>query len=192
MVTAAPELSFDVDVTNSDGKWVQRGNHAIWCGSRTGSEPPYLLHEWTERGVRPFRHEGGKPVFHRVAQGTPYHIAHLFGFWVINDTDAMVLTAKRGDVAYTMLTIGGLTDRPAEATSLFVCPKCAARFGEEKFTALRAGYARFIEAALKRVRAFNADAALRRCPRCGSTHPPIYGFDEAADTPEERAARVAG
>jgi hypothetical protein len=192
MVTAAPELSFDVDVTSSDGKWVQRGNHAIWCGSRATGEPPYLLHEWTERGVRPFRVTGDKPIFHRVPQGVPYHIAHLFGFWVVNDTDAMVLTAKRGDVTYTMLTVGGLTDRPVEATSLFVCPKCAARFGEEKFTGLRAGYERFIDAALKRVRAFNADDALRRCPRCGSIHPPIYGFDAAADTPDERAARNAG
>ncbi len=191
MVTAEPELSFDIDVTASDGTWIRRGNHAIWRGSRAAGATPYLLHEWTERGVRPFPLRDDKPVLHRVPAGTPYHIARLFGFWVVNDVDAMLLTAKRDDTTYHMLVVGGLTEGLREAACLFVCPKCAARFGEEKF-AFRGDYEGFIAFASKRVRAFNADAALRTCPRCGHVHPPIYGFHADADTPDERAARDLG
>ena len=192
MVTAEPELSFDIDVTASDGTWIRRGNHAIWRGSRAAGEAPYLLHEWTERGVRPFPIRDDKPVLHRVPAGTPYHISHLFGFWVVNDVDAMLLTAKRGDTTYHMLVVGGRSDGFAEASCLFVCPKCAARFGEEKGPAMGTGYQPFIDFALKRVRAFNADATLRTCPACGHVHPPIYGFHADADTADERAARDAG
>ena len=192
MVTAEPVLSFDIDVTASDGKWIRRGNHAIWRGHRKAGEAPYLLHEWTERGVRPFPIRDAKPVLHRVPARTPYHISHLFGFWVVNDVDALLLTAQRDGTTYHMLVVGGLTDGFAEASCLFVCPKCAARFGEEKGPAMGTGYQPFIDFTLKRVRAFNTDEALRKCPRCGHVHPPIYGFDEAADTPGERAARDAG
>jgi hypothetical protein len=192
MVTAEPDLSFDFDVTQGGGKWVRRGNHALWCGSRASSDPPYVLHEWTDRGVRPFPVIGPKPVFHRVPEGTPYHVSHLFGFWVANDVDAMLLTVPRGEVAHHMLTVGGRTGKPAEATCLHVCPRCASRFGEASFAEVRSGYERFLDFALKRVRAFNADATLRTCPRCSAVHPPIYGFHEDADTPDARAARLEG
>jgi hypothetical protein len=192
MVTAEPDLSFDIDVREGDGKWFRRGNHAIWCGNRAADAAPYVLHEWSEKGVHPFPVKDDKPVFHRVPEGTPYHIARLFGFWVVNDVDAMLLTVKRGDVIHHMLTVGGRTDKPAEASVLFVCPKCAAKFGEAKFSEVKKGYERFIEFALGKVRAFNADATLRTCPKCGAVHPPIYGFHEAADTPAEAAARAQG
>jgi hypothetical protein len=192
MVTVSPELSFDLDVTDSDGKWMRRGNHAIWAGSRKPGEAPYVLHEWSERGVHPFSVKDDKPVFHRVPGGTPYHISHLFGFWVVNDVDAMLLTARRGGDTYYMLTVGGRSDGASEAACLFVCPKCAARFGEAKFAELRSGYDRFMDFALQRVRAFNADAAQRTCPKCGAVHPPIYGFRFQDDTPDERRAREAG
>ena len=191
MVTAEPVLSFDIDVTAAEGIWTRRGNHAIWCGSRESVDPPYVLHEWTERGVRPFALRDDNPVLHRVPAGTPYHISGLFGFWVVNDVDAMLLTAKRGEIRYHMLVVGGRTDGLREASCLFVCPKCATRFGEEKFP-MRADYDAFIAFALKRVRNFNADAAQRVCPKCRHTHPPIYGFHAETDTPDERDARNAG
>ncbi len=192
MVTAAPTLSFDVDVTAGDGRWVRQGNHAIWSGRREPNEPPYVLHEWTERGVLPFPRRDDNAHMRRVPAGTPYHISSLFGFWIVNDVDALLLSAKRGETDYYMLVVGGRTDGLREATSLLVCPKCAARFGEARFGELQSGYERFIDSALKRVRAFNADATLRACPNCGAVHPPIYGFHEEADTQEERAARAAG
>ena len=192
MVTAEPDQSFDFDITTPSGTWIRRGNHALWRTSRTADKPPYILHEWSNKGVRPFPSVGAKPVFHRVPEGTPYHISHLFGFWVVNDVDATLLTVKRGEVIHHMLTVGGRTDKPAVASLLFVCPKCAAKFGEAKYAEVQSGYERFIEFALAKVRAFNADAKLRACPRCGATHPPIYGFHQDADTPSERAARDAG
>jgi hypothetical protein len=192
VTTAEPTLSFDVDVTAGDGRWVRKGNHAIWSGRREANEAPYVLHEWTERGVRPFPRRDDDAHMRRVPAGTPYHVSHLFGFWIVNDVDTMLLNAKRGATDYYMLVVGGLTDGLREASCLFVCPKCASRFGEARFAELRSGYERFLDFALQRVREFNADRQRRTCPHCGAVHPPIYGFHEEADTPEERAAREAG
>lgn len=192
MVTAAPLLSFDVDVTAGDGQWVRKGNHAIWSGRRQATETPYVLHEWTERGVRAFPRRDDNAHMRRVPAGTPYHISHLFGFWVVNDVDLLLLSAPRDATDYYMMVVGGLTDGLREAACMFVCPKCATRFGEARFAELRLGYERFLDFALERVRAFNKDPRLRSCPNCGAIHPPIYGFYAEADTPEERAAREAG
>lgn len=192
MVTAEPELGFDFDVTAPSEPWIRTGNHALWRATRRASQPPYLLHEWCEKGVRPFPCRGTKPVFHRIPGRTPYHISHLFGFWVANDVDAMLLTVPRGPVTHSMLVVGGRTGRPADASCLHVCPKCAARYGEVRFSEVQSGYERFLTFALTRVRAFNANERLRTCPNCGAVHPLIYGFHEEADTPEERAAREAG
>ncbi len=190
MVTAEPTLSFDIDLTASDGRWVRRGNHAVWSGRREANDPPYVLHEWTEHGVRPFPRRDDNAHLRRVPAGTAYHIARLFGFWVVNDVDALLLSAKRGDTDYYMLVVGGLSDGLRQATCLFVCPKCAARFGEANFE-MRGNYEDFIAFAQKRVRAFNAETPRRTCPRCGHLHPPTYGFHAEADTEEERSARNA-
>ena len=190
MVTAEPTLSFDVDVTAGDGRWVRKGHHAIWSGRREANELPYVLHEWTERGVRPFSRRDDNAHLRRVPAGTPYHIARLFGFWVVNDADALLLSAKRGETDYYMLVVGGRSDGLRQASCLFVCPKCAARFGEASFE-VRGDYENFIAFASKRVRAFNADASQRTCPKCGYVHPPTHGFHAEADTAEERTARNA-
>jgi hypothetical protein len=190
MVTAELMLSFDVDITAGDGRWVRRGNHAIWSGRREAIEAPYVLHEWTERGIRPFPRLDDDAHLRRVPAGTPYHIARLFGFWVVHDVDALLLTAKRGDIDHYMLVVGGVSDGFRQATCLFVCPKCAARFGETRFE-MRANYEHFIAFARKRVRAFNAEASQRTCPKCGYVHPATYAFHAEDDTAEERSARNA-
>ena len=192
MVSFEPELGFDFDVTSPTGPWIRRGHHALWRATRGADLPPYVLHEWCDRGVRPFPSREAKPVFHRIPEGTPYHIAHLFGFWIVNDVDAMLLTVPRGLITQFMLVVGGRTGKPAEARYLNVCPKCAARFGEASFAEVQSGYERFLDFALTRVRAFNSDAQLRTCPNCGAVHPLIYGFYEEADTTQERAARESG
>jgi hypothetical protein len=190
MVTVEPTLSFDVDVAGGDERWVRKGNHAIWSGRREVNESPYVLHEWTDRGVRPFPRRDNHAHLRRVPAGTPYHVAHLFGFWVVNDVDALLLTAKRGETDHYMLVVGGVSDGLREASCLFVCPKCAARFGEARFE-MRGRYPDFIAFAQKRVRAFNAEASQRTCPKCGHVHPPTYGFHAKDDTAEERTARNA-
>ena len=150
-----------------------------------------MLHEWTERGVRPFPRRDENAHLRRVPAGTPYHIARLFGFWVVNDVDALLLSAKRGETELLMLVIGGVSDRFREANCLFVCPKCAARFGEANDGGMRRELR-----GLHRLRA-EARACLQcrcfaaTCPKCGHVHPPTYGFHAEADTAEERAARNA-
>jgi predicted RNA-binding Zn-ribbon protein involved in translation (DUF1610 family) len=191
--SAAPELSFTVRMSDADVRWQRHGDYAIWCGNRKADQAGYVLHEWCDKGVIPIPGRTGRPIVHRIAQGTPYHVAHLFGFWIEHDVDAVWLESPGGDGAsnYTLM-VGGAAGKPAETASLFVCPKCAAPFGRETVNTARQGYGRFIEIALERVRAFNADAKSRACPKCGAVHPPIYGFYADADTPAERAARQAG
>jgi hypothetical protein len=188
----APELSFTVAMPDSDGKWRRHGDYAIWCGSRKASEPGFVLHEWSERGVIPIPHRAKRPILHRIVQGTPYHVAHLFGFWIAHDVDAVWIEADGRDATNYTLMVGGSTGKPADTTCLWVCPKCAASFGAERINTAREGYGHFLDAALKRVRAFNADPALRACPKCRNVHPPTYGFYAGEDTAAERSARDAG
>jgi hypothetical protein len=187
-----PELSYTRHMAEAPTGWQHRGDYAIWGGNRTPDETPYVLHEWLERGVLPIPSRTGRPIVHRIVKGTPYHVSHLFGFWIEQDVDVMWLEAPSpGGSAYT-LAAGGTVGLPAKTTSLFVCPKCAAQFGRETVPTGRQGFSSFLETALKRVRAFNADEKLRTCPKCGGVHPLSYGFYADADNDAERAARTAG
>jgi rubredoxin len=193
---AVPELSFVVRMAESDGRWQLHGDYAIWSGTRTAGEAPYVLHEWSDtngmRGVIPIPVRQPKPILHRIALGTPYHVSGLFGFWIAHDVDAVWLEAPKGDVTVSTLMVGGTAGKPDAITTLWVCPKCAASFGAETINIGGRNYGRFLETALARVRAFNADPKLRTCPKCSAVHPPTYGFYADADTAEEKAARNAG
>ena len=59
-----------------------------------------------------------------------------------------------------------------------------------EYNVARYGALPFWSKVLDRVRAFNADAALRTCPACGAVHPLAYGFEAGDDTDEERGARA--
>jgi len=189
-LSAEPILSTGFLLGHSDGRWQQRGQYIIWSGKREASEPAYVMHEWIERGVLPIPSRRQPILLHRVPAGRPYHVARLFGFWIVNDCDTLWFETTRGDTTYYTLITGGVSDRPSTSSCLWVCPKCAARFAEQSLRA-PGQYDRFLHFALERVRAFNADQALRTCPRCAAVHPPVYGFYESSDTPEERAARAA-
>ena len=71
----------------------------------------------------------------------------------------------------------------------WVCPKCGDLMARSMFDTARHGFDAFLPFSLERVRAFNADPAMRTCPKCGAAHPPSYGFDAALDEPIERSAR---
>jgi hypothetical protein len=172
--------------------WQHRGDYAIWGGNRETVETPYVLHEWCDDGVIPIPHRTGRPIIHRIARGTPYHVSRLFGFWIEHDVDALWLEAPSKAGTHYTLMVGGSTGRPSNTASLFVCPKCAAQFGRETMPTGPQGYGAFLHTALRRVRAFNADAKLRTCPKCACEHPPIYGFYADADDAMERIARDAG
>jgi hypothetical protein len=187
----SPILSLDIALATQTG-WTRSGNHLIWVGRRSAAQAPYVLYQWSERGVLRFPPGPAHESFHRIPSGTPYHICPLFGFWLASDRDAILLTVRRESVAHYMLAVGGISGGPRLASLLLVCPKCAATFGEARLETLGSAGERFLEFALAYTRRFNHTAALRTCPRCSAVHPLTYGFDEDADTPDEPAVRAAG
>jgi len=191
--TAVPpvELSFIRSMRDTDGKWVLHGEYSIWSGGQRPDGPPYLLHEWREDGVLPIPRAETHPVMHRIAAGTPFEVAHLFGFWIAVDVDTVWIDALSDGGHHYALIVGGTLGKPGQAACLWVCPKCAAPIARAEFAVPRQRFERFLDFAQERVRAFNADPRLRTCERCGTVHPPSYGFDPALDTDNESKARHA-
>jgi hypothetical protein len=186
---ATPVLSFVRSMTETNGRWELRGEYAIWCGRRDPGMEPWLLHEKRDNGVLAVPRDPTRPLLHRVAAGTAFEVAHLFGFWITTDVDTVWVDAAGGDDQCSALIVGGSKDKPGEASCAWVCPKCAALFAVSSFAIPRQRFERFIDYAQDRVRAFNAEATRRTCPQCGNVHPISYGFDERIDTAVERLAR---
>jgi hypothetical protein len=187
----APELSYVRRMEQATGGLQHHGDYAIWTGSRDPSQAPYVLHEWCDKGVLPIPHRTGRAIVHRVAQGTPYHVSGLFGFWIEHDVDATWLESPGAGGSHYALMVGGTAGTPSNTTCLFVCPKCAAPFGRLAIGTSRQGFERFLDEALKHVRSFNADAKARTCPQCSAVHPQTYGFHAEKDEPVESTARAA-
>jgi hypothetical protein len=187
----APELSFVRSMADTEGKWELHGEYSIWSGAPKPGERPYLLHEWHDHGVLRIPRAAARPVLHRIAAGTPFEVAHLFGFWMTVDVDTAWVDHSGPDGQRCALMVGGAKGKPGEAACLWVCPKCAAFLARADFVVPHQRLERFLAFAQDRVRAFNADAALRACPSCGAAHPRSYGFHAEHDTDDERAARQA-
>ena len=187
-----PELSFVRRMADTDGRFEHHGDYAIWCGHRKAGEPPLALYELHQEGVVPVRRQGNAPVLHRVATGTPFYVAHLAGFWMNADTDAIWLESAQRGAAYYALMLGGVADAFTWNELLWVCRSCRAELARHRFHTHRHGFDRFLPFALEKVRAFNADAAARTCPKCAKVHPHAYGFHPDRDDALERAARAAG
>jgi len=184
----SPLLSFARAMGDTDGKWQLRGEYAIWAGSRKEDEP-YLLHEWRDKRVVPIRRSSARPVMHRILGGVPFEVAHLFGFWITVDVDTVWIDAGEDAKRCAALIVGGTKGKPAKAECGWVCPKCGEIFNRAVFAIPHQHFERFLDFADERVRAFNADAALRKCPQCNAIHPPSYGFDAHRDGDIERTAR---
>jgi hypothetical protein len=187
----APELSFVRSMADTGGQWLLHGEYSIWSGTQEPGAAPYRLHQWHEGGVLPIPPAASRPIMHRIPAGTPFQVAHLFGFWIVVDVDTVWIDAPGADGHHHALIVGGTLGKPGEALCLWVCPKCAAQFSSTPFSVPRQRFERYLEFADGRVRAFNADARLRTCPQCGAVHPPSYGFDAALDGAEEKRARQA-
>jgi hypothetical protein len=187
----APELSFVRSMAETGGQWVLRGDYSIWTGGQKG-DAPYRLHQWQEGGVLPIPAAAERPVMHRIDAGTPFEVAHLFGFWIAVDVDTVWIDAPANDGHHYSLIVGGTVGKPGAASCLWVCPRCAAQLARAEFAVPRQHFERFLEFAETRVAAFNAGAALRTCKACGTVHPPSYGFDESRDGDAERRARRDG
>jgi hypothetical protein len=187
----ATELSFTRFMTDTEGRWEQHGEYAIWSGAPTPGDPPFVLHEWHDNRVLRIPRAAAHPVLHRIAGGVPFEVAHLFGFWMSVDVDTAWVDHDGPDGQRCALMVGGAKGKPGEAQCLWICPKCGAPFERASFTIPHQRLERFLDFAQERVRAFNADAGLRTCPGCGAVHPPSYGFYAERDGDDERAARRA-
>jgi hypothetical protein len=186
---AAPELSFVRRMDEAFGRFVRKGDYAIWTGSRRAGEARYVLLERHPAGVVPVV-KSGAPLLHRIPREVPHTIVHLFGFWHATDVDAVWISGDQGDAAYYSLMVGGAESRPAVDACLWICPKCGETLVRHEFATARQGFGAFLDFALEKVREFNREDALRTCRRCGAMHPRSYGFYPDADTDEESAARL--
>jgi hypothetical protein len=187
----APELSFVRSMADTGGAWQLHGEYSIWSGARLKDEAPYCLHEWHDRRVLPIPLSKTRPVLHCIAAGTPFEVAHLFGFWIVADVDTVWVDAASGEGQRCGLILGGAKGKPGDAACFWVCPRCGGLMARQSFAVPHQRFERFLDFAETQVRAFNADAALRACAECGAAHPPSYGFRAALDGEVERAARAA-
>jgi hypothetical protein len=178
---------FSLDEAASQGGWHQANNYNLWVGRQAAQDPAYrFLERRAEGAVRlPLRPR----MMHTVTAGTPYRVAHLFGAWRISDADTIYLrVAEDDDIVYHTL-ISAMCRDAREDFLLWLCPACGHEMARERFDVRRVGLSGFWPFLLERAREFNTAAGRRVCGACGKTHPLAYGFDAAADTAEEAAAR---
>lgn len=187
----SPTLSFIRSMGDTGGKWALRGEYSIWAGKPKSVKAPFLLHEWRNKKVLPIRRATARPVMHRIIGGTPFQVAHLFGFWITVDVDTVWIDAGDDTHQYCALIVGGTKGKPGKAGCAWVCPKCGDVFNDASFTIPHQHFERFLDFAQERVHAFNVEPKFRKCPACGSLHPVTYGFYTQRDTDEERKAREA-
>lgn len=190
-MTNEPTIAYEfaLDDAGAQGVWHQANNYNLWIGRQGKEDPAYRLLERRPEGIvfLPLRPR----LMHTVTAGTPYRIEHLFGAWRLSDADTVYLrVAERDAVYHTLLT--AMCRDVNEDFLLFLCPACAHELSRDRFDSRSRGLVAFWPFLLECVRAFNAaPEGLRTCPACGHLHPPAYGFDPAADTPQEAAARIA-
>ena len=179
---------FALDETASRGGWHQANNYNLWVGRQAPQDPVYRLLERRAAGIV---HLSLRPrAMHTVAAGIPYRIEHLFGAWRVSDADMIYLRVAEEDCVYHTLLTAMCRD-VTEDFLLWFCPACGHELARERFDTRRGGLVGFWPFLLDRARAFNEAADRRTCAACGHVHPLAYGFDPAADTGGEGAARLA-
>lgn len=179
-----------IDLLGGDGQgdgWRSVGDYVVWTGLEAPGTPPLVYWETCEGGI--VRLGDTTPTMHRILPGTPHHVAGLFGFWRVCDGDILYVRTKQGDTVHHAFLVGGQSRTYREDTVLWICPKCACRFGAVTVPGGQSRPEEMWRRQIEIVRAFNADEALRRCPDCGELHPTAYGFFAAADNEAEREAR---
>jgi hypothetical protein len=185
-----PVICYDVSIEEAAaaGGWQQANNYNLWVGKQTPSDLPYRLLERRPEGAvhLPFRSR----LMHCVPAGMPFRVAHLFGPWRVSDADMIYLRVEEAEGVYHTLVTAMCRDVKQDQL-LWACQSCGAEIGRAEFDTGRHGFAGYWSFMLEQVRAFNQSPERRVCPACGERHPVAYGFDAAADTADEAAARRA-
>lgn len=174
---------------DTPSRWERHGDYSIWCGGSASGSAVYVLNEWRDNRVLAVPRRDAHPVMHRIAAGTPFEVERLFGFWMSLDVDSVWIDTSVSGRQRCALVVGGTKGKPADAACLWICPKCGTPLARSSFAIERQRFERFLGFAQDRVRMFNADERVRRCPSCAAVHPPSYGFYMEEDGEAEQAAR---
>ena len=186
----APILHYDIPLKPPDGgfnRWQASVDYIVWSGCWPKDAPGLTIWELVEGGAVRIPEQDN--LMHVIRGGTPHHIEHLFGYWRVCDADIIYFRTVQRDEVYYLLVTGGKPGSYKTDALLWVCPKCATQMNRQDFLTGKAGWKRFWDAELDRVRTFNADESLRTCPGCGFVHPAGYGFYPTEDDPVEADAR---
>jgi hypothetical protein len=162
--------------------WRAYGQHQLWIGRYPPGAPPLYVQELRPQGL--LEYDTADFLLHRVAAGTPYRVTHLFGFWHVSDEDLLWFQIPRTDLTFYLALAGGSTGLPGNHSILWICGECAREIYRRDLTGVGDTGLLLTRVAAPVVQAFNADAALRRCPGCGWEHPSAYPFtplDPASD-----------
>lgn len=176
-----------VDPNATGPTWQEASRNFIWTARHAAGETPYDVALFLPEGV--VRLPDRERMFHVIPTGRAHRIEHGFGFWRVCGSDALFIKSVYEDgVAYMMV----ISTSPSAYTSDILrwsCVQCGATIREIEVPTRRVHLRGLLERALNEVRSFNATD--RACPSCATVQPLSYGFDPAADTEEERAARSA-
>lgn len=169
----APDMSYARLFSDDSIGWQHRGQFAIWTGGSNEGGPAYRLLERVGNRVAAIGHEDGRPVFHKIARGTPFTVEGLTDFWLSVDSDAMWLDTPRPGGRYAVLTIGGSGGKPSRAVLDWTCPSCGTGINAQRFEIAANGFPAFLRKAHAAATEFNANPQLRACPKCNAVHPVV-------------------
>lgn len=182
-----PILGYDFPLDAPNG-WNEANRYLLYTGHFPLDAPPIALQERLESSIEtvPLRNR----QLSMVPAGTPHRLTHLAGFWRTSDADLLVLRAVLPEAVYLSLYVSSGPQHRNDRI-FWYCPSCGTELAPWVHDVGRYGALSFWKKLLEPVRAFNASAAQRTCPRCAAVHPKAYGFAAEDDSEEERQARAA-
>lgn len=169
----APDMSFMRLFSDASIGWQHRGQFAIWTGISAAEGPRYRLLERIGNRVAAIERGDGNPLFHKLANGTPFTIENLTGFWLTVDSDAMWVDTPSPAGRYAVIAIGGRTGKPSRAVLDWTCPSCGTPIHAQTFEIPTNGFPSFLRKAHAAAVEFNANPQLRICPSCNAVHPEV-------------------
>lgn len=181
----APDMSYARLFSDDSIGWQHRGQFAIWTGGSNEGGPAYRLLERVGNRVAAIGHEDGRPVFHKIARGTPFTVEGLTDFWLSVDSDAMWLDTPRPGGRYAVLTIGGSGGKPSRAVLDWTCPSCGGPIHAQTIEVAPMGFKSLLRKAQAAVGEFNANLQLRTCGSCAGVHPPVCLSDADGAKPTQ-------